>query len=277
MPTWIYPRISSKQQTEASQIPDLKQWEKAQAEPCEWERDSFTGTTMSRPGWERVWAAVLDGRCNRVVVWRLDRLGRTTPELSALFAELIRRNVTLVSLREGFDLSTPGGRLFAHILASVAQYETEVRSERQLAGIAAAKAAGAKFGRGHKKDGLPTGQGKRIKVDPSKAELIHRLKGENVPIARIARNVGLSRGTVYSVLAEAQPGLYLVFSGVKGQGEPVYAIRAPDEAAARRIAVGQHPLGTRFRVVPDDGTAARLKLVVLAATIAAEAGAEAAS
>ena len=128
MRTAVYLRVSSKSQTEASQLPDLERWVKAQSEDfaASWHRDTFTGRTMDRPGWGKLWADVLVGHVGRVVVWRLDRLGRTARELTALFDELLTRGVTLVSLREGFDLSTPGGRLFAHLLASVAQYETEV-------------------------------------------------------------------------------------------------------------------------------------------------------
>jgi DNA invertase Pin-like site-specific DNA recombinase len=62
--------------------------------------------------------------------------------LSALFAELIERGIGLISLREGIDLSTPAGRLMAHVLARAAQYETELRAERVLAGQAAARAQG---------------------------------------------------------------------------------------------------------------------------------------
>ena len=65
---------------------------------------------------------------------RLDRLGRTTKGLTALFEDLVDRKINLVSLKDGLDLSTPAGRLMANVLASVAAYETEVRSERVCAG-----------------------------------------------------------------------------------------------------------------------------------------------
>jgi DNA invertase Pin-like site-specific DNA recombinase len=201
----VYVRVSSKSQSEASQLPDLRRWAAAQAGGAAvgWARDSFTGKTLARPGWQKVWEGVLAGRVRRVVVWRLDRLGRTTPQLSALFEELTRRGVTLVSLREGFDLSTPGGRLFANLLASVAQYETEVRSERQLAGIAAAKQRGVKFGRPKGEGGRP---GKRLKVTPEQETAVRRLKAEGTKVAAIARATGLSRPTVYSVLKGPVPG-----------------------------------------------------------------------
>ena len=75
-------------------------------------------------------------------VWRLDQLGRTAKGLLTLLEELQVLGVGLVSLREGFDLPTPAGQLMAGVLASVAAYETEVRKELQLAGIAKAKTKG---------------------------------------------------------------------------------------------------------------------------------------
>ena len=91
-----------------------------------------------------------DAECNasvfRDVVWRLDRLGRTAKGLTALFEELQRLGVGLVSLKEGLDLSTAAGCLMANVLASVAQFETELRSERILAGQAAARAQGKRWG-----------------------------------------------------------------------------------------------------------------------------------
>src|SRR5689334_9756488 len=142
----IYLRVSTKQQDQRSQEPDLKKWTAGQDEEIVWYRDQFTGKTMQRPGMERLLADMRAGKITSVVVWRLDRLGRTARGLTALFEELRERNVGLVSLKDGLDLSTPAGRLMANVLASVAAYETEVRAERVLAGQAAARAAGKRWG-----------------------------------------------------------------------------------------------------------------------------------
>jgi len=189
----VYIRVSSKNQDTRSQEPDLKKWADAQDEPVQWYKDRFTGKTMDRPGWNRLEADLRAGRVSRVVVWRLDRLGRTARGLTALFADLQQRSVGLGSLREGLDLSTPAGRLMAHVLASVAQYETEVRGERVRAGQEAARAQGKTWG-GSK-------PGRRVKVSDLQAQTIRSLKEGGAPIAAIARAVGLSRPTVYSVLA----------------------------------------------------------------------------
>lgn len=73
----VYVRVSSKQQDQRSQAPDLKRWADAQEGEVVWYRDKFTGKTMNRPGMQKVLAAVEAGRVGSIVVWRLDRLGRT--------------------------------------------------------------------------------------------------------------------------------------------------------------------------------------------------------
>ena len=147
---------------------------------------------MDRPGWQQLEGAVWAGYVSRVVVWRIDRLGRTARGLTALFEDLQDRSMGLVSLKDGIDLSTPAGRLMANVIASVAQYENEVRSERVLAGQAIAKANGKRWG-GSKK-------GRRIKLTRQKERCILRLHGDGEPISKIARAVALGRRTVYRVL-----------------------------------------------------------------------------
>ena len=108
----------------------------------QWYKDKFTGKTMDRPGMERLMDDLRAGKVERIVVWRLDRLGRTTRGLCQLFDELSERKVDLVSMKDGFSLASPAGRLHARILASVAEYETEVRAERVAAGQAVARRRG---------------------------------------------------------------------------------------------------------------------------------------
>lgn len=190
--TAIYVRVSSKQQDTVSQEPDLKRWAEAHGGECVTYRDKFTGKSMDRPGWNRMMDAVRQGKISRVVCWRLDRLGRTARGLTALFEELAERKVNLVSLKDGIDLGTAAGRMMANVLASVAQFETEVRAERVLAGQAAARARGVIWGGSQK--------GRRVKVTDEQVETIRRLNGEGAKVAAIARATGLSRPTVYQYL-----------------------------------------------------------------------------
>ncbi len=127
-----------------------------------------------------------------MVFWRLDRLGRTAAGLTKLFDYLTARKITLVSLKDGLDLGTSAGRLMANVLASVAQYETEVRGERVRAGQAAARAAGKRWGGSR--------PGRRVKVKPEQGEIIRRMHADGMKIAAIARAVHLSRPTIYSML-----------------------------------------------------------------------------
>ena len=192
--TSLYVRVSSRQQDHASQLPDLERWAEAHDGPVKWHRDKFTGKTMDRPGMEKLLTDIRAGKVERIVVWRLDRLGRTTRGLCQLFDELRERNVDLVSIKDGFSLKSPAGRLHARILASVAEYETEVRAERIAAGQAMARRKGKTWGGSRK--------GWRWKVSEEQVEMVQRLHSEATPIATIARAVGLSRPTIYAILRE---------------------------------------------------------------------------
>jgi DNA invertase Pin-like site-specific DNA recombinase len=150
---------------------------------------------MDRPGLERLLADFRSGKVSRVCIWRRDRLGRTAKGLLILLDGLQALGVGFVSLREGFKLATPAGRLMAGVLASVAAYETEVKKERQLAGIARAKADGKTWG-GRK-------AGTRVKLTEEKEAVIRQLHGEGKSVAAIARLVGLTRKTVYRALGRA--------------------------------------------------------------------------
>lgn len=196
--TAVYLRVSTDAQSTKSQEPDVAAWLNGIGD-VRVERfvDHVTGKNLDRKAWTKLWAKVETGEVDRIVIWRLDRLGRSTSKICSLFDDLNARGVTLVSLREGFDLRTPAGKLVASVLASVAQYETEVRLERVHAGIAAAKAAGKKWG-GSKK-GTHHADG----VTREQIDQVLALDAAGEPRAAIARATGLARATVYRLLAAA--------------------------------------------------------------------------
>jgi DNA invertase Pin-like site-specific DNA recombinase len=213
MATAIYKRVSSKQQDTKSQSEDLDAYRKrleAEGEAVVEYADKFTGKTMNRPGWTKLWADACSGKVSKIAVWRLDRLGRTVAGLSHLFVELQERKIGLVSLRDGLDLNTPAGRLMAHVLASVAAYETEVRFERQVGGIAAVLKdlengtavwkKGDRAGTPRTKYGSGRKPGTRIKVTEETEEAILGMADAGKPVAAIARLVKVSRVTIYTVL-----------------------------------------------------------------------------
>jgi DNA invertase Pin-like site-specific DNA recombinase len=191
--TAIYTRASSRTREAQGQVADLKRWAEGHAgEELKWYRDKSAGETMDRPGFDKLLADVEAGKVARIVVWRIDRLGRTAKGLTALFDDLLRRGVGLVSLKDGLDLATPAGRLTANVLAGVAAYEKEERAERILVGQAAARASGKTWG------GSP--KGRRLKVTVEQESMVHRMKREGEGVSAIARTTGLSRPTIYRVL-----------------------------------------------------------------------------
>jgi DNA invertase Pin-like site-specific DNA recombinase len=198
--TAYYIRVSHHGQDMRSQLPELETHAKTQDGAVQWYRDSFTGTRMDRPGWERLMKDLRAGRIKQIVVWRLDRLGRTTVGLVSLLEELRQLKVGLTSVRDGaLDPATPTGRMIFTILSSVAAYETEVRKERQMAGIQAV--------RKHNGGRCPWGgskPGRRLKVTAEKEHLIRRLKNEGKRMTAIAGLVGLTRQTCYAVLARPE-------------------------------------------------------------------------
>jgi len=112
--------------------------------------------------------------------------------LASLFEELQQLKVNFVSLKDGINLTTSAGRLIANVLASVAQYETEIRGERILAGQAVAKANGKKWGGSVK--------GRRVKVTVEQERTVQKLHKDGESISNIARSVSLSRPTIYRLL-----------------------------------------------------------------------------
>ena len=123
-----------------------------------------------------------------IVVWRLDRWGRSLPDLVVTLRELIDLGVGFVSLTEALDLTTPTGRAMAGMVAVFAEFEREILRKRVRVGIAQAR-----------KEGRPHG---RPRTASLKAAEVIRLKAERVSHSEIARRLGIGRTSVRRVLAE---------------------------------------------------------------------------
>lgn len=188
----IYTRVSSESQSTGSQIPDLERWVSAQpvGEPIEWFTDTFTGTSMKRPGWEAVEKAIENGIVSKIVVWNLDRLGRAPAPMLNLFDMLKSRKINLISLKQGFDLSTPAGMLMAGVVAMFAAFERENSRERQRAGIEAAKLKGKYTGR---------------RPGTTKASVIRakNLKDRGRSYGEIGKILGISKDTAWRYVQTA--------------------------------------------------------------------------
>ena len=140
-----------------------------------------------RPGRESLLKAARRRELDVVVVWRLDRWGRSVADLMATLRELTELGVGFVSLTEALDLTTPSGRAMAGMLAIFAEFEREILRERVRAGIAQAR-----------KEGRPHG---RPRTASLKADEVCRLKAEGSSHSEIARRLGIGRTSVRRALA----------------------------------------------------------------------------
>jgi DNA invertase Pin-like site-specific DNA recombinase len=140
-----------------------------------------------RAGREALLKAARRREIDAVVVWRLDRWGRSLPDLVVTLRELTELGVGFVSLTEALDLTTPTGRALAGMLAVFAEFEREVLRERVRAGIAQAR-----------REGRPHG---RPRTASLKAAEVLRLNGESVSHSEIARRLGIGRTSVRRILA----------------------------------------------------------------------------
>jgi DNA invertase Pin-like site-specific DNA recombinase len=122
-----------------------------------------------------------------LVVTRIDRLARSVRDLSNIVHDLNSRSVSLIVLQQNIDTSSPTGRAFLSMLGVFAEFENEIRRERQAAGIAKAKA-----------EGKYVGKGRPQVADPA---TIRQLRAQNLGATAISKQLGVSRATVYRTLA----------------------------------------------------------------------------
>lgn len=151
--------------------------------------DKLTGTSTKeqRPGLAALLEYAREG--DVIVVVGIDRLGRNAAEVMTTIRDLGKREIVLRSLREGIDTSNATGRMIAGVLASLAELELELGRERRTAAKAARQARG-----------LPIGRPKVLTSEQVALAERMRASGEAVPV--IAETLGVSRATLYRVLAE---------------------------------------------------------------------------
>ena len=169
-----YARVSTDDQTLDLQRDAL------QAAGCErLFEDKASGAKVDRPGLAEALAFARKG--DVVVVWRLDRLGRSLPELVRLVGELDAAGIGFESLTEKIDATTAAGRLVFHVFAALAEFERNLIRERTHAGLAAARARGRKGGR-------------RELAEEKQAAI--RAMADRPP-AEVCKALGISRSTFY--------------------------------------------------------------------------------
>jgi DNA invertase Pin-like site-specific DNA recombinase len=151
--------------------------------------DKISGARAERPGLALALEVARAG--DALVVWRLDRLGRSLKDLIVLAEGLDKRGVGLRSLKEALDTTSSGGRLVFHMFGALAEFERDLIRERTRAGLSAARARGRLGGRPK----LLSPEKRRLAVQ------LYRAKEHS--IAEICRLMGISKPTLYSYLAEA--------------------------------------------------------------------------
>lgn len=154
--------------------------------------ETVSGAGAARPVLEECLADLAAG--DSLVVWRLDRLGRSAQHLLGILERLRERGVAFRSVTEGMDTSTYMGRFVFTILGAVAEMEREIIRERVNAGLAAARQRGRVGGR------PPV-------VTPERLRLARRLRADGESVPAIARQLGIGRTALYEALKRSEPAL----------------------------------------------------------------------
>ena len=152
--------------------------------------DTASGAKAERIGLVALMEILRAG--DTVVIWRMDRLGRSLKDLIALVERLEAVGVGLRSLQEKIDTTSSGGRLVFHLFGALAEFERNLIRERTQAGLTAARARGRHGGR-------------KKRLDPAKQKMALRLYHERQhTVEEICRMMGVGRSTLYNYLNEAE-------------------------------------------------------------------------
>lgn len=150
--------------------------------------DKMSGKTRKRPGLEKALNSLRPG--DTLVVWRLDRLGRSLSDLIEIVSTIQAKGCEFRSITESINTTTATGKLVFHIMAALAEFERRLTAERTKAGLAAARSRGVKLGR-------------KPKLSPSKLRSAQKLVRSGLSVERAAMRVRVSRSTLYHHLAGA--------------------------------------------------------------------------
>jgi DNA invertase Pin-like site-specific DNA recombinase len=177
----LYGRVSTldKGQDVNLQLNELREYSERRGWTIagEYVDNGISGAKESRPELNRLMADAKKRKFDAIAVWKLDRFGRSLKHLVITLADLESLGIAFVSLRDGFDLSTPSGRLMFQIIGAMGEFERNLIRERVKAGMAHAKAKGRVLGRA------------RVHVDMAAVE-VRRANGES--LRSIARGLGVS-------------------------------------------------------------------------------------
>lgn len=180
-----YARVSTVDQNPALQLDALRR------AGCErvYTDEGISGATVLRPALQKTIARLKSG--DVLVVWKLDRLGRSLSHLIALTSDLAQRGIGFESLSESIATTSAHGKLLLHLLGALAEFERALIAERTRAGIQAAKRRGVQLGR-------------KRKLSANQVKLARRLLAAGDAPADVARNLNISKTTLYRALDESE-------------------------------------------------------------------------
>lgn len=187
----LYARVSTLngQQDPEMQLSELREYATRRGLDVheEYVDQGVSGSKESRPALNRLMSDAHRCRFDAVLVWKIDRFGRSLKHLVNALAELSAFRIAFISLRDNLDLSTPSGRLMFQIIGAMAEFERALIQERVRAGLRNARAKGKKIGR------------PKLPVDPTKILL---LRSQGVSWRAISEQLRLGLGTVYRAVAQ---------------------------------------------------------------------------
>jgi DNA invertase Pin-like site-specific DNA recombinase len=188
----VYLRVSTADQHPENQEPEVCALAERRGLVIVERIEEKLSTRAARPGWARVMEMARTGKCNAVVVWAIDRLGRSLYDNLTTILELDRYRVQLLSVRDGWlDQAGPFRSVLIAIVSGLAEYERTQRSERTKAGLDRLRRKGVKLGRPQR--GVNVVAARSMKV------------ANGWPWPRVAKELGVSPATLFRALAR-QPG-----------------------------------------------------------------------
>ena len=152
-------------------------------------RDTASGARADRPELTAALKFLQSG--DTLVVWRLDRLARSLPQLIAIITDLNQRGVGFRSLRESIDTTSSGGKLVFHLFGALAEFERDLIRERTLAGLASARAKGNVGGR-------------PAKLSPEQVAMARDLMAAGKSGREVARMFGVGKSSLYRSLTDGR-------------------------------------------------------------------------
>lgn len=175
-----YARVSTSEQSVQMQVDALL---KAGVHRDNIHTESVSGVSRRRPALERAYLDLQEG--DTLVVYKLDRVGRSLLDLLDRIKRLEAMGCGFWSLSEKIDTTTPGGRLLTHVMGALAQFERDLIVERTREGVRAHIARGGKIGA-------------ETKMTADKVQKAHKMLSKNRSVAEVAKTLKVSTGTIYN-------------------------------------------------------------------------------